>query len=497
MSLARITAHCTRRTLPKSWEWARDNIDYSRAPNYDTPYRGPFDPDLMPFWQEPLEAARDANVREIIVLKSSRAGYSENLLLVDLRFTMCLAPEPTMYVTGMMDLSKSFLDTRVKRGMALCQQLRDMYAAATVVRQDVRLPTMDFRATWASSDVATKQDGWARLYVDEVGLCPETTVDMVRRRCAAYPFHHIIFGGSIDPTRPGNPDEDASFKLYEESDKRVWMMPDPKTGRLFAWTLAGVKWPDDIESGPAADLNRVRVSAWYETPDGTRIDEADRMTVARSGRWVVTNPAGIRRGYKVVAAMVPFEDGAFGVLAERFLSAKHRMNHGARRLERHKNTLRTYFAEHWAETHKEEEYQVADATLASRRCDYTGDNLPDGVDKAAGFVFLTADCQKATLPWVARVWVPADDGTLDAYLIGYGYCPSFPDLSALCDKVNPGKVGQDISYPSRAFDVARWMSEHSDQVALGRGEWQGGMCFALRGSATMKATPNADRKSVV
>ena len=190
-----------KRVNQHSWQWAEKNIDYSRAPNYDTPYRGLFDPDLMPFWKAPLEDARDRNVREIDILKCSRAGYSENLILLDSRFGIAEDPESSMYISGSMEITKGFHDRRMIRGMDLSQQTARKFRQAKCVNTEIQFPEMDFRSTWASSDTAVKSDGWPRIYVDEVSLMPEGTIDQVRRRCAAYPFHHIIWGGSIDPTR--------------------------------------------------------------------------------------------------------------------------------------------------------------------------------------------------------------------------------------------------------------------------------------------------------
>ena len=380
-----------------SWAWAAANVDYSRVPNYDTPYRGPFDPDLMPFWREPLEAARDPDVREIAVLKCSRAGMSENLFLTDARYTIARAPELMLYVTGKMELALGFLERRLKRGMDLAPELRRKFRQAQCVGEEIRFDDMDFRATWASSDSATKQDGWARIHADEVSLWGEFTVDMVRRRCAAYPFHHILFGGSIDPTRRGNPMEDPMLKLYLESDQRVWMMPDPGgAGQWFAWGLAGIKWPDaekEYDSAADCDLEAIAAGAWYETPAGARIDEAARMDVTRAGRWEVRNPNGIRRGYKVTAPMVPFADCTFGELAKRFLSAKHRMDLAAKKGVRDRNTLRTYFAEMWGEAHHEEELVARDTSLAVREADYAmgGLYVPSGWKHT---VIFTVDVQK-------------------------------------------------------------------------------------------------------
>jgi phage terminase large subunit GpA-like protein len=287
-----------------SWQWASENVDYSRAENYDTPYAGRFDPELMPFWKQPLEDLQNKDIREVAILKSSRAGFSENLILTDLRYTIARQPEPTIYITGAMELAKGFLDRRVCRGMSLANETRKEFRIAKTVSTDIQFPKMDFRATWASSDTATKQDGWARIYCDEVSLWSEFGVDAVRRRSAAYPFHHIVYGGSIDPTRKGNPDEDPMLKLYEESDKNEWYMPDGQGGK-FKFTMDGIKWPDDCKDGDSWDLERVEKEAYFETPAGIKITESERMEVVRKGWWESGSEKSIRKGYKIVAPSSP------------------------------------------------------------------------------------------------------------------------------------------------------------------------------------------------
>ena len=467
------------------WQWCAENIDYSRAMNYDTPYRGPFDPELMPFWKEPLEVCHDPNVRELVVLKCSRAGYSENLLLSDLRYTMACAPEPTLYVTGQMELAKGFHDRRVCRGMNLASVLRKKFKTARVVATDIQMPDMDFRATWASSDTATKQDGWARIHADEVSLWGEFTVDMVRRRCAAYPFHHIIFGGSIDPTRRGNPAEDPTLKLYEESDRRVWEMPDPVTGTWFTFSLSGVKWDQNAKTDDEWDLNAVAESAYFETPDGTRIDDTNRMEVVRAGRWRVTNPDGIRVGYKVVAPMIPFADCCFGEIARRFLSAKHRMNLTGKKEDRVRNTLRTYFAEMWGEAHQDEQMTVRDDTMEACEIDYElgAPYISTGCEH---LIQMTCDVQKYHYWWLGRVWsFKPKTGAVSTSLLDFGNVASINDLDAKAGEIEGlALIGIDIGYALKATEVGEYCSRFTDQNNVEQSR-----VIALRGSDQIKRMP--------
>lgn len=433
-----------------SWQWAAQNVDYSRAGNYDTPYRGMFDPDLMPFWKEPLEAMQDRDVREVAILKCSRAGYSENMILTDLRYTVARNPEPTMYITGSMDIAKGFHDRRVRRGMTLSKETAREHKNAKEVNTEIQFPGMDYRSTWASSDSAVKSDGWARLYVDELSLMAEGTVDMVRRRCSAYPFHHICFGGSIDPTRKGDPNEDPMVKLYEESDKRVWMMPDGDGG-WFEFTLSGIKWDQDAKKDGEWDMDIVRDTAHYVTPSGKVIRDSDRMAYVRRGKWVATCK-GIRRGYKVTAPMVPFSDCSFGELAVKFLSAKNR-GIDVDKKGKTADTLRVFFAEYLAEPHWEKKRQTTQEELVDRVADYQYGTKIETLDKYKDKVsstFATVDVQKTSLYLLIRQWF-VEDGT--SGLVYASEIDDWKQVFELCKKYGVERIYCDAGYALRAEEV--------------------------------------------
>ena len=60
-------------------------MDFSLAMNYDTPIHGPYDQEYMPFWKEPVECLTRHDVREVSILKATRTGGSENMLLNPIR----------------------------------------------------------------------------------------------------------------------------------------------------------------------------------------------------------------------------------------------------------------------------------------------------------------------------------------------------------------------------------------------------------------------------
>ena len=437
--------------LEKSWEWASKNVDYAKAANYDTPFKGKFDPELLPFWKEPLEAMQDPFTREVVALKCSRAGFSENLVLTDLRFTIARNPQPTMYVSGSMDITLGFLDRRVKRGMKLSKETAKAYRLSKEVKTDIQFPGMDFRATWASSDTAMKSDGWARVYCDEADLHKEFGVDMIRRRVAAYPFHHILFGGSIDPTRRGDPGDSPVWKLYQESTKGIWEMPDGDG--WFTFEFDGLKWDHAAKTGNEWDLEQAARSAYYETPTGRRIDEAERMDLVRRGRWRHTAPNGIRKGYKVTALMCPFADCTFGEVVKRFLSAKGRAfeSNAGHVIQ----PLRVYFAEYWSEPHWSRTEMTSEEALIDRVRDYQygqlpGDALPEYKDVPSS-ILATLDVQKDHFWLCIRQWFSTNGG--DSGLVTYQRCEDWKSVFEMANRYKAEKIYVDAAYATRAQEV--------------------------------------------
>lgn len=469
-------------------DWAAANIDYSRAPAYDTPYKGPFDAGLFPFWREPLAASVDPDIREVVVRKCSRAGGSETFLLTRLRWGICCRPETAAYYGADIASVERFMENRVKRGMDLCPALHGLYRMARTTEHEIRFPAMDIVAKWARQKSAFKQDGYALILADEVSTWPAFAADMLRKRADMYPFHHILFISSPDPARKGNPDSDPIIVLYVATDQQQWMLPDPNgTGARFAWqfgsleTAWGLKWPADARNDDEWDLDRVRREARYVTPAGTTITNDMRTDLNAAGEWQPTRKPDRDdvRGYRVTAPMIPTAAGDFGELAARFLSAKYRLREDGTAEERQHNPIRVYFAEHWAEAWREEQVQVSDNALRDRRQAYNLKEVYIQEDSQSG-IYCTVDVQKYHLWWLARVWGLRKSGESWSALLDVGNVASFTDLDARLAEFSPAMVGVDIGYANRATEVGTYVADYTDQ-----GDPLHGRVFALRGSDSL------------
>lgn len=430
------------------WQWAERFVDFSHAQNYDTPVHGPYDADYMPYWKEPVEWAVDPNVREIVCLKCTRAGGSENVFLNLIRCAVAMRPQPTLYLTGDQLTAERFMEKRVKRGMMCAKMTARAYRNAQATQHDIAFPAMDFRVAWPRAKQTWKQDGWALVLFDELSMAPDGAQEQARRRVDSYPFPHIVWLSSPDPSNGRPPEDDPIFQEYEDSDRCVWMMPDPVTGKPFEWTFAGIKWPETCKENGEWNLRAVEESAYFQTPDGTIIKECDRLAVSKKGKWVETNKDHTpkKRGVKVVSPMVPFHAGAFGSLAKEFLLAK----------EAGALALRSYFYERWAEKFYYQKTSANVTVLSDREADYRrgesfaiNEPLKSLYDKAETTRIMTIDVQKDALWYVIREWRTGGDSGL----VVFDKVSRWETIEQDAEKHKIGPIFVDNSYPDRQLEV--------------------------------------------
>lgn len=456
-----------RMTVP---EWARENVDFSRVPSYETPLRGPYDPDFMPYWKEPAEAATDPAVREIWALKPSRAGASENLLLNPLRYTVACDPKSTLYISGDQTLTEDFMETRIKLGLRCARGCAGKLALARSAEHRIYFEDMDLIVRWPRAKGAFKQRGYALILADEVSTWPTFGPDMLRQRAETYGFAHIIGVSSMDPAQRRPSKEDPIFQLFLEGDQRYWMMPDPKTRRLFRWemgtdkTVHGLKWdPKARREDKTWDYDRLRASAYYVTPDGTRIENDKRLALVAKGHWRATNaraPAG-RRSYHLNAFCLPWKKGDFGDVAVEFLKAKRAGP----------EQLRVFVYEFLAEEWKENVIPTSGDQVSKRAGGYAkGTYLSESEAHKTVYIgkekniFLTVDVQQSHVWYAAREWIkPGDSGLVDC-----GHAITWAQVDELAKRLKAYRIGVDCNYEARRGEVETFCSDNDDLMLQGR-----------------------------
>lgn len=443
-------------------DWAADEVDYRREPSYDTEMKTRYDPDYMPFWRYPADAINRLETREVWILKCSRAGASENCLLNPLRYAVARKPQAALYVSADQKGTEVFFDKRIKLGFGLSLETQaKMRLANRVLEHQIYFPDMDLQVAWPKNRMAFRQHGYSLILADEVSKWPRYIVGVLRKRTDNYAFSTIIGISSPDAENLQDSANDPIFVEWEQTDKRYWFMPDPQTGRPFRFEMgsrggAGLKWDQSAKRDDDTwDLNAVRKSAYYQTPDGTIITEDQRMDVIHSGEWVPTSDRGIegREGYHINAFYMPFKSGEFGHIASAFLEAKAA---GPRFL---RVFVYEFLAEPWAASIE----TTADDVLVDRKADYSRGERPSESSEFADIwipkdkrVFLTQDVQKAHFWWLAREWIEGGDSGL----VDFGYAVSWAQMAAIADDLRVFDWFCDYGYEKRQMEVFEAAIEH-------------------------------------
>lgn len=443
-----LTAGFTPTPPLNVWEWARDHVDFSLVPNYDTPLHERYDPNYLPFWKEPAECITDPNIKEIIALKCSRAGGSENILLNPIRYSVAVRPQPTLYVTGDQLSAESMMEERIKRGLKASKQTKRKLAQASETQHRIMFPDMDLFITWPKAKQAFKQRGYGLVLCDELSTWPEYSADMARKRTSSYPFAHIVMISSPDPAQKRGSDEDPIFVEYKRGDQRKWHCT--YAGHEFVFEMGdktsthGLKWSANCKREDGTwDYDMVRSTAHYVTPSGDILSESDRMDVVRGGKWIPTAKApGNVRSYYVNAFMTPFD--SFGGIAVAFLKAK----------AAGPQALRTFLYEYLAEPWYGEKQTIEVNSIEQRRGSYGHGQrivtLPSYkfITDKRSVVLMTVDVQKDRFYAVVREWF--DGG--DSALVEFAECTMWKDLSALAAKHGVTKTAIDMGYTERRVE---------------------------------------------
>lgn len=426
-------------------EFCEANVDFSRAPNYDSECKTKYRADYMPFWIEPMNLGTDLTVREVYILKAARAGCSENVLLNNLRYSVAINPRQTMWVTASQLSAERYVKGRIVPALQMTSGADEVTKNAKITEHDIDFGTMSMTLAWSGNKTAFKQSGYSLILADEISTYKDVSLNMLRKRGDNYTFSTIFAISSPDPAQKRPVDEDPIFQAFEEGDKRYFFMKD-KSGEEFRFEMGGpgtsygLKWDHSakLENGEW-DLNKVFQTAYYVTPSGERIDEKDRWNYVKKGYWRPTKEAlaGIR-SYHINAFYLPFKSGTFGSIATEFLKAK---NAGPEQLKQ-------FFFEVLAEKFYASYIQPNISTLDNLAAPFKKGELPSKVlpdlkDKKGFTRFTTADVQKNSL-WVLNSEFCQETG--DIYIVDWKQLYNWSEFATNRKEFNPHIQVVDASY---------------------------------------------------
>jgi hypothetical protein len=460
MKLAQFDHIITPGVRESCWDWNARHIDYAMAATYRASVAGRYNPRLMPWWKDPVNAVTDVHTREVVVMAPTQSGKNEHLVCHPMRYWVGTGANlAVLYVGGQQQKAAEIYEERLKRSLLTTEITAEWHAKATGRGLVWDCANVTAVCTWARAGQGMKGRPFDVVLCDETSSWEDISkIDQARKRGATRPFFKLVVFGSLDPEarKDGHirdTEEDPLWMEYIGSQASEWMMPDPATGNLFHWEIGepgdgpGLKWdPDAKDENGRWDLNKVETTAYYRTPDGTELrTEADRLTAIRAGRWVPQNMAAPawRPGFHIHQMMMPWKNvGGFGHLARRLLES----------IKQGPTSHRTYRYEIEAWKWSGSASRIEDDVLVKRVGNYDRNTL---FTRAATYAqtyaivpqvtFMTVDVQKFNFWWVIRHWcVNGDSGLVD-----YGSAVSWQQLNQIANEHDVPHVLVDVGQGDR------------------------------------------------
>ncbi len=455
-------------------EWSSRHV--SLPEDYPSPYRGGgWSLVNFPLMREPMLCLDDPSVQQLTMVKCSQAGASFNLLQLP---AMRAAAEglPVLYVSGQAMGVEQFVVERIKPLVRSCSAFHGL----DVRERDQELYVTGggiISAVHASSKQGVKSRSFALLLADECDLYSHGVLSKLRSRLRHYAGGKLVVVSAPDPDaeriKVGGRFLSPIVVEWEASSQAHPVLKDPVTGNPFplewGWPdeqgnlpSAGIRWsPDAKQADGTWDVEAVRKSAFYLTPDGTHLDDAVRSELLHAARWEHAHPERTsHRGYMMTALHLP--QVRVGDLAVGFLNAR---DAGP------KNVV-SWTAENLAECRGLQRLTVNAGDIGALCETFSrGDIVFEAPAVAERHrqdrqsIILGVDVQQAH---TGLFWLAVGIAGRDVYVIDWGREMAFADVEARARSLRATYVACDVGYDVRRQETLEACLRYRWAAVLGR-----------------------------
>ena len=429
-----------------------------------------------PWLREPFEAIFDPEVREVAVQAAVQLGKS---LLIE--GSSCIIPVidpgPTLILQDVDKNAKDYVDTRLRPLWNAVAPTREQLTSEGVPKDGV----INFKSNpcWvvgAGSD--TNLHGRTIRYVFGDELWRWHTGSLVRatRRVSANKWRSkIVFvsQGSLQGS------EWASW--WEGSTMEVWTFCCPSCGERQPYEWEQVVFPKEAKTPEGWDKRKVLKETTYQCKScKTQFPDTveTRTEFNKSGRFVVSNPNAVRRGFYWNSLCAQERGLSWGELAVECIDAKRLYDETG-----DSSMRRDFVMQRLAQTYKEEadEIQIESSVggyktgaLGGEEGGFVGGkpkpgrDLTDADRALPDFIplrFMGVDVQRRGFYWVIRSF----DGAGRSRLHSCGYCFAWGELADIHKKagVHPANVfvdsGDQQDEVLAACAANGWVATRGDQ----------------------------------
>ena len=443
-------------------EWAEANIVL--PPDYQSPIRGQFSLDRFPIFKELLAEIDNPDVAEIVLLKCSQLGFSQNVLL-PLALKTLWEGYPVIVATGTMAQAEAFAIERLKPLIFASPAFEGMEVRER--EGEIYLPNGGLLTCIHQSSKAGQKTRPAKVILaDELDIWANNTLEKLRSRTTHYYNSKVIIASAPDgdakTVKIGDKYLSPIFAEYEDSTQAKYFLT--KEGESFVLDFGfrgkdkaslppyGLKWNEDAKRKDGTwNESRIAETVRYVSPNGQTITESERDRLLDSGKWIHSFPDRKRKGYH--ANCLYIKGKSFASVACSYVRSKRIGG----------LQFRTWLLENFAEDIETEKIELSDRTLRNLTADYKrGSTFPHSQELPCKRI-MGVDVQQVGIWWIC-VDVAGDSiGVVD-----WGYCFSFADIDRKATELHADHVAVDVGYDVRRPETYEAAGKYSFIPVMGR-----------------------------
>jgi phage terminase large subunit GpA-like protein len=359
---------------------------YARVPMAGNAQPGAWRP--FQYQREWLRCMSDPAVKQVVVQKSARIGYTRALIHCA-SYYVAQDPSPVLVVlpreSDAEDFSRSEILPALIETPALTEVSGDLRSRSTEQRVAKRVfkNGASIAFVGANSPNSFRRISARVVLFDEVDGYPGDVgqegdaIGLGIKRSETFHNRRIVLGST-----PTLKYESRIERAFNESDMRRFHVPCPSCGHFQVLRWSNLKW-DKAEDGA-----HLPDTAYYECEKGgCVIEESDKPAMIEGGRWIAEKPFAGVAGFHINTLYSLFPNASWSFLIREFLAAS-----------KDEVLLRTFVNTTLGETYEQRgpSRPWEELSQRARGSHYKRGTVPEG----AALLFLGCDCQFDRIEWL-------------------------------------------------------------------------------------------------
>jgi terminase, large subunit len=298
-------------------DWAER---YGRIPIAGNAQPGPWRPfQYQVGW---LRAMNDPTVRQVVVMKSSRVGFTRCLIHCA-SYYIAQDPSPILVVLPRESDAEDFSRSEILPALLDTPVLTEVTGDLRSRSSEQRVAKRVFKNGSSISFVgANSPNSFRRISArvvlfDEIDGYPGDlgqegdAIALGVKRSETFHNRRIVLGST-----PTIKYESRIEKAFNESDVRRYRVPCPSCGHFQVLRWQNLKW-DKTPTG-----EHLPDTVYYECEkSGCIIGEADKPAMIEAGKWIAEKPFAGVAGFHISTLYSPFSNASWSALVREFLVA--------------------------------------------------------------------------------------------------------------------------------------------------------------------------------